>query len=565
MTSFIGLIASYRPGNPQVSAMQQFNKIARGFLSPPVLLTLVWSAVLVGIIIGPIDYPSLPSLSTLALVTTGLLLFFWAHCGGVWSCAFSLRHWPSLPPASFKVLNVAVGMASVAGLIGIALIALDRTVLSGVSNSGYAALLRCAPGLVDYIEIKRTPLLYLGYLSFSFGFAALALFLLKGEEIEGWAAYLGQLSVISPVGYALLYSGRMPILSMIALIASVVMVRLARRLPAFPRGHHLLVKIVVLVVLFGIYSNAMWSSRRNFCIEMQDLVQNLLTKMEEQRSKSRQALLAREAELKQKLATVLSQAEGTGANAEEIETVQHALSKVANDLVQSRRPPGGIDAVELSTKIEGVTPKATGAGTSEIDPFLDVLRESWHVAPRQYVLSALDSGYLSPTTARALLSNYFYLTHGVRILDLIWHSRAQLSPLWGVYEIGVLSPILRVFFPDNQLLTTMNNELTNADIYGFFPTVWGAAIIDFGALGAVIYVLLWGWVSGWSYYGTKHSTLTTPPLLLTFTLASIILSPIQGPLGAANSALVLVSMLLLGFSVDLWTLRSRNRVDVSGR
>jgi len=191
---------------------------------------------------------------------------------------------------------------------------------------------------------------------------------------------------------------------------------------------------------------------------------------------------------------------------------------------------------------------------------LEVLQKSWHVAPRQYVLSALDSGYLSPANARVLLSNYFYLTHGIRILDLIWRSSAQLSPQWGVYEIGVLSPMLRIFFPHNERLTTMSDELRGAEIYGFFPTAWGAAIIDFGVIGAVIYVLLWGWGGGWSCYGTKHSTLAT----LTFTLASVILSPIQGPLGAANSALVLVSMLLLGISIDLWTLRSGNRGDVCG-
>ena len=44
------------------------------------------------------------------------------------------------------------------------------------------------------------------------------------------------------------------------------------------------------------------------------------------------------------------------------------------------------------------------------------------------------------------------------------------------YEIGVLSPLLRVFFPDNQQVEAMEAELRAALIYGFFPTVWAAAL-----------------------------------------------------------------------------------------
>ena len=92
----------------------------------------------------------------------------------------------------------------------------------------------------------------------------------------------------------------------------------------------------------------------------------------------------------------------------------------------------------------------------------------------------------------------------------------------------------------------MGAQLKSAEIHGFFPTVWAAAYIDFGAAGAVIYVLIWGFAAGWSVFGARHSTLVTPPLLLIFVLASIFLSPVQGPLGIANSALVLLSMIVTG-------------------
>jgi hypothetical protein len=47
--------------------------------------------------------------------------------------------------------------------------------------------------------------------------------------------------------------------------------------------------------------------------------------------------------------------------------------------------------------------------------------------------------------------------------------------------------------------------------------------------------------------------------LLTFILASILLSPIQGPLGIANSVLVLVSMIVVGIAVDFRNMSFRDR------
>jgi len=102
-----------------------------------------------------------------------------------------------------------------------------------------------------------------------------------------------------------------------------------------------------------------------------------------------------------------------------------------------------------------------------------------------------------------------------------------------------------------------------AEIYGFFPTVWGAAYMDFGALGSIVYILLWGFVAGWSAFGARHSSLLTPSLLLSYILASIFLSPIQGPLGMANSALVLFSMIVTGIAIDFASTRAgaRNEPD----
>src|SRR5256885_1236950 len=122
--------------------MAQFLKVARGLSSPAILILAVWCATLIGVAVGPIDYPKQPSAAVLALVAIGVSLFILAHHGGAWCFRVWLRHRQNLPASPLRILNIVVAATSVAGIAGIALIALDRIVLSGVSNGGYAELLR---------------------------------------------------------------------------------------------------------------------------------------------------------------------------------------------------------------------------------------------------------------------------------------------------------------------------------------------------------------------------------------------------------------------------------------
>jgi len=471
--------------------------------SPAILIVVIWCSVLTCVAIGPIDYPGQPSSATLALVAAGVSLFILGHGAGVWCFGSWFKRQASVPAPSFRSLNRVVIATSLIGIGGVGLIAFDRLVLSGVSNSGYSELLRCAPGLVDFIEIRRTALFYIGYLTFSFGFASLALFLLKGEEIRGWIAIAAQVSIVSPVGYALLYSGRMPILLIVVVIVSAMLVRIRQGRSLLPRGHYLLLKAVVFVLLFAIYSSAIWSRRSNFCAQMSGAIQELQQKKNEQAS---------------------------------------------------------MQATEVSKMINETTalPPSAPPQASTTDALLAMMQDAWNVKPRAYFLSAMNSGRLSPGAAKTFLSTYFYLTHGIRVVDMTWRAREQFSRHWGVYEIGFLSPILRVFFPQDRNVAEMEAQLRSAGIYGFFPTVWGAAYIDFGAIGSVIFILIWGFVAGWSVSGVRRSALVTPSLLLVFVLASIFLSPVQGPIGIANSALVLLSMIITGVVIDHTSLRDES-------
>lgn len=526
-------------------------------------MTSVWLVILFAVAFGPIDYFSQPSWPVLVIVGFGVVLFCVAFRAGAMIFDIWMKRRTPLPRPSRIISNRMVVIASLLGLAGIAMIALDRTVLSGINNSGYAALLRCAPELVDYIEIKRTVFIYLGYVTFSFGFVSLALFLLRGEEIQGWPAALAQLSILSPVGYALLYSGRMPILLVIALIFSVVLVRLVQRRSFLPRGHHLVIKAVLFAALFILYANAMWSVRQSFCTSMSGLVEELRSRVEEQASRAVTQANERREE-------VLRQLGSANLNQEQKQHLQQQLAAIERIIATAGK--GGhetsIGAENLSKMIEkrkgdATVPIELRGGRTDFVLFAAVMRDSWHAQPRGYVLSAVESQLVPESSIRSILSNYFYLTHGVRILDTVWQARENLTPVWGVYEVGILSPLLRVFFPENQTLSSMSSQLRSAEIYGFFPSAWGAAYIDFGASGATIYIVLWGLLAGLSFRGSRVSTLTTPPLILTFIFSSIALSPLQGPLGIANSALVLVSMLVVGLAIDSRSLNTRSESNAS--
>lgn len=376
--------------------------------SPVVLFVLVWICSVVVIVVGPIDYSGQPSVLILSIIAAGIAIFAAGQSVGGKVAQILARHLSQIPEAPTQVLNRTVVVTSMLGILSIVFIAIDRTILSGVDNSDYAAFLRCAPEFIDYIHIRRTPLIYVGYIIFSFGFVSLALFLLS-DKIHGWPAYLAQLSSLSPIGYALLYSGRMPMLLLAALIVSVGLVRLLQGRTLFPRGHLLGVKVLVLVAAFGIYSNLVWESRRNFCDKMRPLV----------------------IELRQTL------------KIKEIDSA-YRLTKIREALKQPTRLP-------------------------EPDYVLRVMRDEWGVEPRPYLRDSIERGAMSPRISLFVVANYFYLTHGIMILDRIYEARDELTPFLGAYEIGPLSPLIRVVAPDSDIVKSQNRMLRVANIYGFFP------------------------------------------------------------------------------------------------
>jgi hypothetical protein len=355
----------------------------------------------------------------------------------------------------------------------------------------------------------------------------------------------------------------MPILFVILLTMAAVLVRLAQGRRALPEGHHLFVKMILLVLVFGIYSSAIWASRRSFCTQMSGVVRELHHRLQDREAELAKAREEQRADIGQQSPTAEHEAEAhpsvsppspgsrPAPNQKEGGGERLPAAKSPADVRQGPAPADAISISDIGKMIVAAETVPKAGGRDDVTTLLLTMDQAWHTKPSGYVISAIQSGRFSPGAAVTVLSTYFYLTHGVRILDMTWRERDRLSPHWGVYQVGVLSPILRVFFPHSDELLTLKTELQSAGLHGFFPTVWAAAYLDFGMAGAVVYILIWGFAAGWSAFGVRHSLLATPGLLLTFIIATVLLSPVQGPLGIANSALVLVSIIIVGLAADL--------------
>ena len=184
---------------------------------------------------------------------------------------------------------------------------------------------------------------------------------------------------------------------------------------------------------------------------------------------------------------------------------------------------------------------------------------SWKTSARPYVLSAIESGWLSPGTASNLLGSYFYLTHGIFVLDLAMACAGAI--------IASLGPL--------------RNRRSLADSPKSCSRKPAAALHEYRvesgedrrripySLGGRLYRLRGRW-SGYLHFDLgicrrlgclwiQAFGFGDATLLLTFILASILLSVVQGPLGVANSALVLLSMVIVGIAVDFRSLSSRER------
>jgi hypothetical protein len=162
-------------------------------------------------------------------------------------------------------VELIVRATAVVGLLGASCIALDKVLLSGLDFSQGVTAVRFAReeavAAGTAVALPRSPLLYLGYLTFSFSVASYLLYLLKGEALRLSTAWLAFASLASPFAFSYLYGGRSPLFLVLGMACGAIAVRVLSRQTALPRGKTAPLLFVAFVALIFVYSSWIVSER----------------------------------------------------------------------------------------------------------------------------------------------------------------------------------------------------------------------------------------------------------------------------------------------------------------
>ena len=403
----------------------------------------VWVAFVTIYAMVPIEYVHVPGYAAWALMTAGVVAFGL----GAALIRLPMQGRAERVEDDLRYLDALIMICAITGLAGAAFIVIDKLFLSGQDWSiGITALRdRRFVEVVEGVPIKRSPLVYIGYLTISFSCVSMCLFLLKGERVGRLAGWLAQASILAMAIYAVLYGGRMPILLLILLAAGCAMVRKLTHQTMLPSGWYLWPKAASVMLAFFAYTNLVWALRRD-------------------------------------------------------------MNRVV-----------------------------------DFDSFVRVAGKKWELAISPWLDHAVRSGKIGAGTVMDFVSTAMYLTHSPTTVQRIVENSSSLSTYFGLYQIGVLSPLFDVFAPGLKLPETMRGELASTGIFGWFPNAWGAWLLDCGYSFGLLAVIVWGLLSGAAYAAVLRGGSVAAQLMLVFAYMTILVSPLNAPFGMANSFLIFCS------------------------
>ena len=199
--------------------------------SPARLMLVAWALGAACYYFGPIEYDVAPSERMLAVAIVYTLTFI----VGSW-CAPAPWRDAAAPHATDAVgddgrrrtLQRVVIACAIVGSLGALAMAIDKLFLSGIDYSQGITSVRSERSVQESLGDAgpaRSPLLYLGHLTASFGIVAYLLYWLRGDRFSlatfGWA----NLGLLSSAVLALLGGGRSPLVFSIILVLAATLVR----------------------------------------------------------------------------------------------------------------------------------------------------------------------------------------------------------------------------------------------------------------------------------------------------------------------------------------------------
>ena len=137
----------------------------------------------------------------------------------------------------------------------------------------------------------------------------------------------------------------------------------------------------------------------------------------------------------------------------------------------------------------------------------------------------------------------FYVTHGINQLDVLLNSPYPVhAPYLGAYQFSAFALFFKKLGVD-----IISNDIMGLEIpvSGYYFTEIGAIYLDFGILGSIVLLLVYGYFYGRSWQKFIHKpTLSTFYSVLVFLVLSNV-SPIISLVGAGYFSGILVSLMFL--------------------
>jgi oligosaccharide repeat unit polymerase len=228
------------------------------------LLVLVWAAAVLIYLLGPVRYHDQVRAETWLFVIACVLAFAAGALAGRWPrVPFDQDQ---IPEQYYRRVETAVILLAAIGVLGAVSLIVERLFFSGIDYSaGFTAARvaraeEIAAGMADVV--RRTPLLYFGYLAFPFAVPAYLLYVLAAERLGRISTVMAHLSLFAPISYAIIYGARSPLAVLLGLVVGATLVRYALGKPVVPAQWLGRLFIGGAVVALVIYSGYIFAQRR---------------------------------------------------------------------------------------------------------------------------------------------------------------------------------------------------------------------------------------------------------------------------------------------------------------
>lgn len=138
----------------------------------------------------------------------------------------------------------------------------------------------------------------------------------------------------------------------------------------------------------------------------------------------------------------------------------------------------------------------------------------------------------------------WYLVQGLVISNVIFTDYAG-PPHFGVYGVDLVTAAMRRLAP--AFVADRFQQLLDLNVYGFLPTAFGTAFVDFRYF-CFVFIFIWGLLAGLVYRRTRDGRDPRWLLMAPFVTLGIGFSSVNTPIGFSNGLVTHIWMLIAFFS-----------------